>query len=241
MKSKDKILNFLDVAVYLALGLSFVVRCFITKENLVTRIVLCITGAALIVIAYSIFNQKRLYNKAIYALNYEINPGKANLIYSEVVKHDFLKTYTRQRGFFDLMLLMEMNEFDKAKWVIEMNEKNFNSSDELKAIKLFYEMYIFSRQGDNSKVLSNYRQIKDLIKKGVKPEIFTELEIDGLAQMVSSNNSAALEKFEEIDLNSLCPKDQKRILNNLCQLASGKKKIEYKNKLNDLLDNLKEE
>lgn len=241
MKSKDKILNFIDVAVYLILGLSLLIRCILTSSNLVTRIVLLVTAIAFIFIAYSIFNQKKLYNKAIYALNYELDPGKANLLYSEIVKHDFFKTYTKQRGFFDLMLLMEINEYDKAKWIIEMNEKKFESSDELKAIKLFYEMYIFARQNDNSKVLSNYRQIKDLISSGVKPELFTELEIDGLAQMINNNNSLALQTFEQIDLDSLCPKDKKRILNNLCKLASGKKKIEYKNKLNELTKNVKGE
>lgn len=230
----NKLFDFLDIALYFILGGFFIYRGLATTLNVVAKVLFIVIGVFFIIVSIQITKQKKLYQKALYEINNNINPAKANELYSQIVKHDFLKIYTKQRSFFDLLLLCEMKDFDKVKMILDMNEKIFSSSDEMKLIKYYYLLRVAYSNNDNNGILANYKEISNLLDKGIKCDLFTRNEIDGIAYIAKNQRGDALKAFQSIDLNSLCPKDKKWILSNLIKVSIGSDKEAYQKQYNNI-------
>jgi hypothetical protein len=232
---KDKFLDLLDVIIYLLVGIYMLIKGILTDNGVFYKVMFYLLGIFFIFISFQILNQKKLYNKALYQLNYELNPVEANKTYDKIVKHDFLKIYTKQRGFFDLMLLMEMKEYKKAKWIIEMNEKKLDSNDDMRFLKHYYLLKIAYANKDKQGVLSNYSKINDLYGK-VKKHSFIKEEADALAFYVKGQKKDALDCLKTLNLDSLCPKDKKQILEELIDMSIGNEKEMYKKEYDELIN-----
>jgi len=224
MSDKDKLLNVLDIVIYVIFGAFLIFRGFATNGNIVMKAAFFIMGFFFITVGFLISNQKKLYKEAIHELNDHIDYEKASAIYEKVVRFDYLRIYTKQRYFFDLMVMTEAEEYEKVLWIIEMNEDKFNVNDNLKMIKLYYLIRAHFMLGNRDEVKKNYKELEKMVNEGKKPNLFFMYEVRGIYEAISGNRAKALEEFKKIDLDRLCRKDRKWILKNLVSYSSGNEK-----------------
>lgn len=235
MNNKDKILNFIDIFIYLILAILLAYRGIKSNENLITKIMLYVLSIIFLIIAIFVYKQKLLYKEALHALNDELNIEKACGLYEKVLKYDFFKVYTRQRSFFDLMVMLELGEMEKVKWIVEMNNELFDSNADMQMIKYYYLMRADLALGNNDEVISSYNELSKLLNKGNLSPFFKKEQIEAIKAVAQKRYSDAYNLLKEIDLNELSLKDKKWVLTNLSNYGTGNNKKIYKQELEELL------
>ncbi len=235
MGGKDKVLNLFDKVIYAVFGLFLIYRSFVTTGNVVMKVVLALLGVFFVYLSYLFSRQKKLYDQAIHELNDMGDYEKAAATYEMIIRNDYLKIYTKQRYFFDMMVMMEAGEYEKVLWIIDMNEKQFDVNDDLKRIKLYYAIRANLKLGRHEEVKKCFHQLEKLSEDTGNIDSFYLKEARGIYEAANGNSAKALQSFQQIDLQKLCFIDKRRVLKELADYSSGSERKEYQRQYEALL------
>ncbi len=180
---------------------------------------------------------KVLYHKALYALNFEMNPQKAQEIFMKLEKQDYFNGYKNVKPLFYLQLKLELKEGNEVLEIIALNEKYLRSDTKMLFIYYYYKLRAYHVSNQHRQAQKVYHDMK-LIKTMKKaPKIFSWDEIDGIYHLCCNNESKALKSFSNINMKNMNPKEQCFILSNLIKLdKSVKNKAQYQAQYQQLME-----
>ena len=115
----NKLFDFLDIALYFILGGFFIYRGLATTLNVVAKVLFIVIGVFFIIVSIQITKQKKLYQKALYEINNNINPAKANELYEEFLKYVQTKVSVVKHGKFGAMMKVSLINDGPVTFMIE--------------------------------------------------------------------------------------------------------------------------
>ena len=183
---------------------------------------------------------KYLYNQALYALNFELNPEKAIVFFDKVDAHDIFKGYRKTRYVFDVQVSIEQNRAEDVLDIIEKQYDYFNSSVELKMIQYYYQLRAYCMLNRHNKLKATYENINRLRRLKKPPRIFSFDEIDGIYYLGMKDYRKAYRSFQKVDMKYMNPKECCFILKQLCLLSKDGKNQKYKKEYDELVGEIYE-
>ncbi|MDO4500591.1 MAG: hypothetical protein Q4B60_04880 [Erysipelotrichaceae bacterium] len=232
--TKQKAMVILNIALYLAF-IYFVIVALL-KDHSISGYVFVVLGIIALIIGTLNEYLKYLYNEALWYLNFKLDCDKAEELYNKMVKYDIFKIHSENRGLFDVMVALERKQPRKVIEIINQNDKKFTANVEMLLIKLYYEMRAYLSLGQTGKINNCYTDVKNIEKMKKKPKIFQYDELDAIHEVAIGHNGEAYNKFKNVNMRNMNPKEQKFILEQLIITAPNAEKAQYQELLNKLME-----
>ena len=175
------------------------------------------------------------YNKALYALNFELDTKKAVALFDELEKKDFLHGYKNTRILFDTQVALEEKRYNDALKIIDENEEMFRKDLEMYSIMQYTRLRCYVAKGNQKQAARAYRQFKMTSKQKRAPRIFSPDEVEGLYQLAIKNKNSAYKCFKAVNMKNMNTREIAFILTQLKELTPYKdEREEYQEALNNI-------
>lgn len=221
LSGKEKVKFILSIIAYLLFAVLWV-SIIVFGQNTFQKWIIVVLFLLVLIGGVFVEYLKQKYHGALYALNFEMNPDKAEALFDELQTKDLFNGYKDTRILFDVQVALYRKEYDKALKIMANNEKFFRSNLQMLHIFQYTRLRCYVAKGDNKRAVEAYKQLQLIAKQKRAPRIFSKEEIEALYQLAIKNKYSAYEKFKAVNMKNMNPKEMEFIIENLYNLTPMK-------------------
>lgn len=232
---KEKIREIINILFYIAF-LFYLFFVFRYEQNTLVKWIVACFGLVALAIAIHAEYLKLTYHKALYALNFQLDPAQAIAYYNQVEKWDFFHSYKKNRLIFDIQVYLFQERPQDILDIIENHSQFFHSSVEHILIAEYYQLRSYLLLNSHNQIKAVYAKISEIRSLKKPPLLFSFDEIDAIYYLGCNNLKKAVQCFQKVNQKYMNPKERSFILSNLIHYCDDPKKAEYQSQLNQLLE-----
>ncbi len=205
-----KTIRFINYIFY-ALFLLFAISLITAEQSLIAQVLYSILVAAILYVVLTKEHLDSLVQKAIYAMNFEMDYAKAKEIYDSVEKKDIFKSYRKQRILFDVLWHLGRFESQIALNLIEANKKYFSSNLDSIYIRNTSSFYAYIQLGNRTQANRMYPEITKLRSARLNGKKLSALynweELEALHHFINKDYKKAKKSFTQVNTQNMNNKE----------------------------------
>lgn len=218
---------------------AIVISNFIYNTRNVWSYVLLVFCAVALYVAILREYLKLLNDDATFDLNFKLNPEEAKRKYDLLCERDLFQMYRKDRGLFDVMVAIQEGKGQEALDIIAANEKKFRTTMDTLLIMYYYQMRAYLLLGNTKRINEIWFYVDGIekMKSKQRPKVFQWDELHGIHEIAVGNRGIALDRFKNVNMVLMNPKEREFILRNIIELSRNQtEKAEYQRKYDELME-----
>lgn len=203
------------ICIFYVIFLIFSIYNIYDANNLSTK--LFYAALTFVLLAVSLYSEylRKLYNRAIQTLTFDVDPKKANKQMLDLLHKDYFKDYTNSKIIFDTLYDTDMYQITEGLERLEKHEKFFHSSLDQLYIYHYTKFYLNFILDNTEKVKQEYSfllRLKGAKVKGNKVSPLYNWEfIDAIYLFSKKNYKESAHMFDKINMKYMNPRERMHV------------------------------